>query len=317
MKRRGFTLIELLVVVAIIALLIAILLPSLGKARELANRGTCAANVRGIAQSMHVYGADNNDAYPSVPAPTGNSPSTSFYKLAASTTGAVGSTTTDLTYLSIYNTNRSSIEGSPMACLWILCIRGDVASKQFICKSDPVGAAASPIQNAGTPPVYNTNFNDTGLAANADQHYSYSIAYPWTPATSSAPGGWWKATSDASNALMSDMSPQNQTGSAGQLSTPGNAYNANSKFSNSVHHQRDGQNIAFGDAHAEFQRTPFVGQNGDNVFTQGQSGPAYPTVASNPISTSGSLPTNWNPGSSGAYDTVMVPAAHATNNSRY
>src|SRR6266550_2608231 len=66
---RGFTLIELLVVVAIIALLIAILLPSLGKARELANRSYCAANIRGIIQSMIVYSNENSDAYPTVMPP--------------------------------------------------------------------------------------------------------------------------------------------------------------------------------------------------------------------------------------------------------
>src|SRR3954471_369177 len=66
MKRRGFTLIELLVVVAIIALLIAILLPSLGRAREQANRTTCQANVGGMSKAMAVYAADNSDQYPIV-----------------------------------------------------------------------------------------------------------------------------------------------------------------------------------------------------------------------------------------------------------
>lgn len=63
-RRQGFTLIELLVVVAIIALLLGILLPSLSKARAAAKAAVCASNLRQIASGILLYANDNNGATP-------------------------------------------------------------------------------------------------------------------------------------------------------------------------------------------------------------------------------------------------------------
>ncbi|MBN1436575.1 MAG: type II secretion system protein [Sedimentisphaerales bacterium] len=62
-KQGGFTLIELLVVVSIIALLVAILLPSLAKAREAARTAVCASNVSSITKGILLYTTEH-DAYP-------------------------------------------------------------------------------------------------------------------------------------------------------------------------------------------------------------------------------------------------------------
>ncbi|MEL6497796.1 MAG: prepilin-type N-terminal cleavage/methylation domain-containing protein [Planctomycetota bacterium] len=63
-ERGGFTLIELLVVISIIALLIGILLPALGKARVSARKVQTTANLRSMDQAAKTYGADYDSLIP-------------------------------------------------------------------------------------------------------------------------------------------------------------------------------------------------------------------------------------------------------------
>src|SRR3954453_664785 len=67
--RPAFTLVELLVVIGIIGVLVAILLPSLARAREAAKRTNCLANLRTLGQSMFAYANAYKDRLPNGNAP--------------------------------------------------------------------------------------------------------------------------------------------------------------------------------------------------------------------------------------------------------
>ena len=208
------------IAVVLTPLLIAILLPSLGKARELSQRSVCAANIRGIMQSMVVYSSDNSDYYPYL------GPS----RIAAQPALA-------------------RAPGGLMNDIYVLVSSGQVADRQFLCRSDPAKTVASA---AG-----GTYWTDP---AGGDPNfcYSYSFAFQYSAPDKLAP--WYKSTVNPGIAIAGDMNPGNQL-------YPGKT------IRNSLNHQGEGQNVSFADAHSEFVRTPTCGTDGDHIYNVGPSQP--------------------------------------------
>lgn len=294
MKRqtKGFTLVELLVVIGIIALLISILLPTLASARESANKVKCLNNLKQIGLGLQLYASNNREAWPRV-----------NYK-ADETMKAFEDVTTTLTTENIYsstNVTAGNFTNDVTAAVFKLLATGDLTAGVFVCPS--ANGNADNLSRGGTNYSADNLYN---FGSKDNLSYSFAVMYP---DTASVQNGYnkWGSSKGAEFAVAADLNPAGATGS--DMDVAYDASPSDQKKMNSLNHDRAGQNVLYGDGHAEFRNTAWAGAANDNIYTTAVKA-ASQAVQGVPETNTGYTTTAACTELADSDDTAMVPVAN-------
>ena len=222
-RRRGFTLTELLIVVLIIAMLIAILLPTTCTIHRGNVRVHCMSNLRQIGYAMTLYATNNRGAFPRTRASV--EPGAGAERVPVWGTGAAA--------VNPFTSADAPSDNDVTAPL-VLLLRTtpQLRPRVFVCPA----SSQEPDPNAGNganPPLNRSNFTDVKRHLS----YSYQNVYPSNAAMAQ---GFSFRGYGSDYALAADKNPGRDGG-------------------NSINHDLKGQNVLFHDGHVAWHRTPQAG----------------------------------------------------------
>jgi prepilin-type N-terminal cleavage/methylation domain-containing protein len=295
-RTKGFTLVELLVVVAIIAVLASLLLPSLGRARELARQSTCMANLKSTSSAIETYKADNKSRPPRI-VRYGN-PLSNF----------TATTMDDALWTDANATPPTTQLGSggsvaAMQNVWLLIAKDLIPQDAFTCPSDPDFTVR---KETGVGTKYGwTSWEQMG----------YGMHYPSDTASADGTGeanpAAWTDHISGSVAILADKSPDSGATDEGNRKVyAGDDIDGTGQIK-PPNHEKDGEAYLLANGSAAFYKeldsakgnrpiNSNCGKNGDNIY-DGGNGADFPKTHDEALSGGGTVTIG------GEIDTFIVP----------
>jgi prepilin-type N-terminal cleavage/methylation domain-containing protein/prepilin-type processing-associated H-X9-DG protein len=241
-RGRAFTLIELLVTLAIIAILLGILLPSVERVRHRGYISACAANLHSIGQALNMYANDNHSAFPRT-----------IYDPAQSDHLATGN------YVGIPDAFNGPVKvpNDVTSAIYLLMKTQKLPASVFVCAYGDVNE----FDPDKADPATTSNFT------NYQKNLGYSFADMYPSDSAVANGYKWTSKIGANFALAADINPGIKPPTYDVTAPQPNSPENIRIKGNSGNHEQEGQNVLFGDGHVTYELTPLCGPNNDNIYT--------------------------------------------------
>jgi prepilin-type processing-associated H-X9-DG protein len=265
-RRHGLKIVEVMVVIAILGVGAALLVRSLNRARETADRVKCRKTLRAIGQCMLLYANENKGAFSR----------TGYVPGAAVTFSDDGSDGGSLRHpFGAGGSPGRVADNDVTAAIFLLVRTQDIVSYVLLCPSaggeaDAYGTAA------GANAQNKTSFSEWR------RNLGYSMHNPYPDDAAVVRGARWDSKLGAEFAIAADMNPG--VGGGYDVTLPTDTSAAREvRRGNSRNHGGAGQNVLYGDGHVDWQATPFVGVKRDNIYTAARMVNGEPVTTSKTV----------------------------------